>query len=128
MHTLKEYSSSTMTKLFLALFSSSVLTLSAAKQPNVVILYSDDAGYADFGFQPNCVEEMKKLTPHIDSIASDGVRLSNAYMTGCVCSPSRAGLMTGKYQQRFGYDNNLPQATKVGSTSMSPSASNTSSR
>ncbi len=86
----------------------------AADKPNIVILYSDDAGYADFGFQPNCVEEMKKLTPHIDTIARDGVRLTNAYMSGCVCSPSRAGMMTGRYQERFGYDNNLPPSFKSG--------------
>lgn len=86
----------------------------AAQKPNVVILYSDDAGYADFGFQPNCKEDMKKLTPHIDSIAMEGARFSNAYMSGSVCSPSRAGLMTGRYQQRFGYDNNLPPGSKGG--------------
>ena len=77
-------------------------------QPNIVVLFSDDAGFADFGFQPNCRPDMKKLTPHIDSIAAHGVRFSNAYMAGCVCSPSRAGLMTGRYQQRFGHDNNIP--------------------
>lgn len=82
--------------------------------PNVIILYSDDAGYADFGFQPNCAEDMQNLTPNIDSIARDGVRFTNAYMSGCVCSPSRAGLMTGRYQGRFGYDNNLPPGTKSG--------------
>ncbi len=85
-----------------------------AEQPNFVILYSDDAGYADFGFQPDCAQEMKNLTPFIDSIAKDGVRFSNAYMSGAVCSPSRAGLMTGRYQQRFGYDNNLPPGTQSG--------------
>lgn len=82
--------------------------------PNVVILYSDDAGYADFGFQPICAEDIKELTPNIDSIARDGVRLTNAYMSGCVCSPSRAGLMTSRYQGRFGYDNNLPPGTRSG--------------
>lgn len=90
------------------------LSSQAASKPNVVVIYSDDAGYADFGFQPVCAPEMKKLTPHIDSIARDGVRLSNAYMSGSVCSPSRAGLMTGRYQGRFGYDNNLPPGTKSG--------------
>ena len=82
--------------------------------PNVVILYSDDAGYADFGFQPHCTEEMRGLTPRIDSIARDGARFSNAYMSGCVCSPSRAGLMTGRYQERFGFDNNLPRNRQSG--------------
>ena len=82
--------------------------------PNVVILFSDDAGYADFGFQPGCREEMKSLTPRIDSIARDGIRFDQAYMAGSVCSPSRAGLMTGRYPQRFAYDNNLPPGTKSG--------------
>ncbi len=86
----------------------------AAANPNVVVLYSDDAGYADFGFQPNCAPEMINLTPHIDRIAEAGARFSNAYMAGSVCSPSRAGLMTGRYQQRFGYGNNLPPGTKNG--------------
>lgn len=86
----------------------------AAAKPNIVVLYSDDAGYADFGFQPNCTPEMINLTPHIDRIAKAGARFTNAYMAGSVCSPSRAGLMTGRYQQRFGYDNNLPPGTKNG--------------
>jgi len=85
-----------------------------AKAPNIIVLYSDDAGYADFGFQPNCSEDLKELTPNIDRIATEGARFSNAYMSGCVCSPSRAGLMTGIYQQRFGYDNNLPPGTQDG--------------
>ena len=86
----------------------------AAAKPNIVVLYSDDAGYADFGFQPNCTPEMINLTPHIDRIAKAGARFTNAYMAGSVCSPSRAGLMTGRYQQRFGYDNNLPPGTENG--------------
>jgi|GEM_PF-6160561 len=48
--------------------------------PNVVILFSDDAGYADFGFQPNVMPEMKNLTPYIDTLARDGARFSNAYV------------------------------------------------
>ena len=82
--------------------------LLAAQRPNIVVLFADDAGYADFGFQPGARADMKRLTPHIDSIARDGVRFSAAYMSGAVCSPSRAGLMTGRYQQRFGHDNNIP--------------------
>ncbi|MCH2587842.1 MAG: sulfatase-like hydrolase/transferase [Planctomycetales bacterium] len=82
--------------------------LMADERPNIVVLFADDAGYADFGFQPKARSDMKRLTPNIDSIARDGVRLSAAYMSGAVCSPSRAGLMTGRYQQRFGHDNNIP--------------------
>ena len=92
----------------------SVVFCQAAEKPNIVMLFSDDAGYADFGFQPNCAEDMKKLTPNIDTIAKDGVMFTNAYMSSCVCSPSRAGLMTGRYQQKFGYDNNIEPAPENG--------------
>lgn len=78
------------------------------RRPNVVVLFSDDAGYADFGFQPDATADLAPLTPNIDSIAAAGVRFTNAYMSGCVCSPSRAGLMTGRYQGRFGHEHNIP--------------------
>lgn len=78
------------------------------RPPNIVVLFSDDAGYADFGFQPAAAPDLAPLTPHIDSIAKAGVRFTNAYMSGCVCSPSRAGLMTGRYQSRFGHEHNIP--------------------
>jgi arylsulfatase A-like enzyme len=94
------------TLAFLIAFTAT--TTAADAKPNLVVLFSDDAGYADFGFQPHVRPEMKTLTPHIDSIAANGARCSNAYVSGSVCSPSRAGLMTGRYQQRFGHDNNLP--------------------
>jgi len=95
---------------FLLLAASTV----AAEQPNFVVIFSDDAGYADFGFQPDVRKEMRNLTPNIDTIARDGVRFTNAYMSGCVCSPSRAGLMTGRYQQRFGHENNVPPGEQNG--------------
>ncbi|MBU3020366.1 sulfatase-like hydrolase/transferase [Aestuariibacter sp. A3R04] len=78
---------------------------SQAKKPNIVFLFSDDAGYADFGFQGS--EEMK--TPNLDKLAQQGVKFSQAYVTDPTCGPSRAGLMTGRYQQRFGFEeNNVP--------------------
>jgi len=83
-------------------------TAASVRPPNIVLLYADDAGYADFGFQEFCAEDMKNLTPNIDSIAADGVTMTNAYMSGCVCSPSRAGMMTGRYQTRFGHEYNIP--------------------
>lgn len=83
-------------------------TTASQRPPNIVLLYADDAGYADFGFQEFCAADMKSLTPHIDSIASEGVTMTNAYMSGCVCSPSRAGMMTGRYQTRFGHEYNIP--------------------
>tara|TARA_R110002072_G_scaffold174303_4_gene329443 strand:- start:47427 stop:48803 length:1377 start_codon:yes stop_codon:yes gene_type:complete len=97
--------------LSVALAGSAQVFAQAAVQkrpPNIVLLYADDAGYADFGFQQDCAEDMARLTPHIDSIATAGVTMTNAYMSGCVCSPSRAGMMTGRYQTRFGHEFNIP--------------------
>nr|WP_320117315.1 sulfatase [uncultured Marinifilum sp.] len=77
----------------------------AQKKPNIVLLFSDDAGYADFGFQGSKV--MK--TPNLDQLAKNGVRFTQGYVTASVCGPSRAGLLTGKYQQRYGFEeNNVP--------------------
>lgn len=76
--------------------------------PNIVLIVSDDAGYADFSFQGS--ESMR--TPHIDSIAARGVRFAQGYVTASVCSPSRAGLLTGRYQQRFGHEHNFPSNSK----------------
>jgi len=74
-------------------------------QPNIVLLFADDAGYADFGFQGS--RHFKTL--HLDRLAQSGVRLSQLYVTASVCGPSRAGMLTGIYQQRFGFEeNNVP--------------------
>lgn len=91
-----------------------IVSQSRADQPNVVVLFADDAGYADFGFQASARPDMAHLTPHIDSIAAAGARFTQAYVTGAVCSPSRAGLMTGRYQERFGHETNLPPGTQSG--------------
>jgi arylsulfatase A-like enzyme len=74
----------------------------AVGRPNVVIILSDDQGYADVGCQ-GCKDVP---TPHIDSIAKNGTRCTNGYVSHPFCSPTRAGLMTGRYQQRFGHENN----------------------
>lgn len=77
----------------------------AQQKPNVVLIITDDAGYADFGFQGST--EIK--TPHLDKFAKQSMLFSQAYVTAAVCGPSRAGLLTGKYQQRFGVEeNNVP--------------------
>ncbi|MEM0983588.1 MAG: sulfatase-like hydrolase/transferase [Planctomycetota bacterium] len=67
-------------------------------RPNVVVIIADDLGYADVGF--NGLTEFG--TPHIDRIASGGIVFTNGYVTAAVCGPSRAGLITGRYQDRFG--------------------------
>jgi arylsulfatase A-like enzyme len=72
-------------------------------KPNIIILFADDAGYMDFGFTGT--DDLK--TPRIDLLASEGVVCTQGYVTASVCSPSRAGLLTGRYQQRFGHETNL---------------------
>ncbi|TWT80723.1 Arylsulfatase precursor [Planctomycetes bacterium CA13] len=71
----------------------------AEQPPNIVIVLADDLGYSDVGF--NGCKDIP--TPHIDSIAENGVRFTNGYVSFSVCGPSRAGLMTGRYQGRFGF-------------------------
>ncbi len=76
----------------------------ASVLPNVLVILVDDAGYADFGFMGS----KDLLTPHIDRLASLGTVFRDAHVTATVCSPSRAGLLTGRYQQRFGHETNSP--------------------
>lgn len=68
------------------------------RRPNILLIVADDLGYADVGFHG--VEDIP--TPHLDALAARGVRFSNGYVSGTWCSPTRAGLLTGRYQQRFG--------------------------
>lgn len=72
----------------------------AADKPNILVIVADDLGYADVGFQ-GCRDVP---TSHLDALASSGVRCTDGYATCPVCSPTRAGLLTGRYQQRFGYE------------------------
>ncbi|MCP5523772.1 MAG: sulfatase-like hydrolase/transferase [Verrucomicrobiales bacterium] len=78
-------------------------TALAADRPNFVLILADDLGYADVGFQ-GCRDIP---TPHIDSLAATGVRFTSGYAAHPFCSPTRASLMTGRYQHRFGYENNI---------------------
>jgi len=74
----------------------------AERPPNIVLLLADDLGYGELGCQGN----RQIPTPHIDSIAANGVRFTAGYVTAPYCSASRAGLLTGRYQTRFGYEFN----------------------
>ncbi len=71
-------------------------------KPNVVVLLADDLGYGELGCQGN----PQIPTPHIDSIAATGVRFTAGYVTAPNCSPSRAGLLVGRYPTRFGHEFN----------------------
>jgi arylsulfatase A-like enzyme len=73
-----------------------------SQKPNIIVIIADDLGYADVGF--NRCKDIP--TPNIDRIASNGVKFTNGYVTYSVCGPSRAGLLTGRYPQRFGYERN----------------------
>ncbi|HIF30359.1 MAG TPA: N-acetylgalactosamine 6-sulfatase (GALNS) [Planctomycetaceae bacterium] len=69
-------------------------------QPNIVIILTDDQGYADISLNPKHPKEVS--TPHMDALAKHSVAFSQGYTSGHVCSPTRAGLMLGRYQQRVG--------------------------
>ena len=74
---------------------------SATRKPNILIFFVDDMGWA----QPGCMGGKLAPTPNMDALARNGVRFPYGYVSGCVCSPSRVGIMTGRYQQRTGHDN-----------------------
>lgn len=74
--------------------------------PNIILILADDAGYADFGFMGSDFP-----TPNLDRLAESGIVFTDAHITATVCSPSRAGLITGRYQQRFGHEANIPPPT-----------------
>src|SRR5205807_3787836 len=72
------------------------------KRPNILVIVADDLGYGELSCQGN----PQIPTPNIDSLAKNGVRFTSGYVSGPYCSPTRAALMTGRYQQRFGHEFN----------------------
>ena len=91
----------TLIHALLVAASTSIL-FAADQQPNIIVLFADDLGYGELGCQGN----LEIPTPHIDSIANNGVRFTDGYVAGPNCSPSRAGLLTGRIPTRFGYEFN----------------------
>jgi arylsulfatase A-like enzyme len=77
--------------------------LAADRKPNILVILADDLGWGELGCQ-GFTKEVP--TPNIDSIAANGVRFTSGYVSGPYCSPTRAGLMTGRYQTRFGHEFN----------------------
>ncbi|MDU0352721.1 sulfatase-like hydrolase/transferase [Paraglaciecola aquimarina] len=90
------------TLYFTAIVGLLVQPVLAASKPNVIVIYSDDQGWGDAGF--NGAQDV--LTPNLDKLAADGTVFEQGYVSHPYCSPSRAGLLTGRYQQRFGHENN----------------------
>jgi len=87
--------------------------LAAERPPNILVILADDLGYSDVGFQ-GCKDIP---TPQLDALAAAGIRCTSGYVSHSFCSPTRAGLLTGRYQQRFGHENNpawLPDDPKIG--------------
>ena len=76
----------------------------AAEKPNIVILLCDDLGYGDL----SCFAHPKMRTPHLDKLAAEGVKLTHCYSSAPVCSPSRAGLLTGRIPNRLGIRDWIP--------------------
>ncbi len=93
----------------------SAVQAAESARPNIIVIVADDQGYADLGIQGG-----KDIpTPNIDSIARNGVRCTNGYVSGPYCSPTRAGLLTGRYQQRFGHEFNPGPAAASGDLGLS---------
>jgi arylsulfatase A-like enzyme len=93
--------------VFLSLLTSlscnnKLLTEKKAAKPNIIVILIDDAGYADFGFMGS----RDLQTPEIDKLAASGTIFTDAHVSSTVCSPSRAGIISGRYQQRFGFECN----------------------
>src|SRR5437016_2436764 len=78
------------------------LAQAAERKPNILIIIGDDLGYGELSCQGN----PQIPTPNIDALAKGGIRFTSGYVSGPYCSPTRAALMTGRYQQRFGHEFN----------------------
>src|SRR5262249_46483451 len=92
----------------LAISGSVVFGAADSQRPNILLIVADDLGYGELG----CQGGTEIPTPHIDSLAKGGIRCTSGYVSCPVCSPTRAGLMTGRYQQRFGHEfNPAPSVT-----------------
>ena len=83
------------------------LTASANEKPNILLILADDLGYEDVGFQGS----KRVPTQHVDWLAQNGMRFADGHVSASVCAPSRAGMLTGRYQQRFGMEGNCPPPT-----------------
>ncbi len=81
----------------------------AQGKPNLLLIVADDMGYGDL----SCYGSKQISTPNLDRLAAGGVRCTDGYVSSSVCAPSRAGLMTGRYGSRFGFEHNLSKPAHV---------------
>jgi len=92
-----------MRRAYLLILSFICTTAFATEKPNILIILADDLGYADVGYHGS----KEAITPNIDALANSGIFFTAGYSAAPVCGPSRAGLLTGRYQNRFGYQDNI---------------------
>ena len=103
-HTLNRLSLCVMTLLISSL---GAFAQSTTQPPNILLILADDMGYGDL----RCMGSQHLRTPNLDQLAASGVLCTQAYVASAVCSPSRAGLITGRDPRRFGYEGNLNQTS-----------------
>ncbi len=94
--------------LFIAILSFGLLP-ALAEKPNILLIVADDMGYGDL----SCYGSKQIKTPNLDRLAKNGVRCTDGYVSNAVCAPSRAGLLTGRYGSRFGFEHNLSQPSHI---------------
>src|SRR4249920_1064615 len=85
-------------------------SLAQPRKPNIIVIVADDLGFGDLSIHGST--DLK--TPNIDALANSGVRCTNGYVSCPVCAPTRAGIMTGRYQQRFGLEFNPAPGSTAG--------------
>jgi arylsulfatase A-like enzyme len=92
----------TLSALFFTGLASSLPEAPTTEKPDILVILTDDLGYGDLG-----VHGGKSVpTPNIDALAASGIRLTSGYSSAPICGPSRAGLISGRYQNRFGFEHN----------------------
>ena len=96
--------------MFLGLLAALAIPAHAERKPNILLIVADDLGWGELTSQ-GFTKDIP--TPNIDSISANGVRFTNGYVSGPYCSPTRAGLLTGHYQQRFGHEFNPGPPTEA---------------
>ncbi|MFT4539343.1 MAG: arylsulfatase A-like enzyme [Planctomycetota bacterium] len=93
----------------LLLMAAPITAAFAAERPNLLLIVADDMGYGDL----SSYGSLQIQTPHLDRLAQSGVRCTDGYVSNSVCAPSRAGLLTGRYGSRFGFEHNLSHPSHV---------------
>src|SRR5215208_1216878 len=98
--------------ILILMLAAPMLVAQTTSRPNVVLIMTDDVGYGDFGVYG--APDIR--TPNIDRLAREGVRFTDFYANAPTCTPTRAGLISGRYQQRYALERPLSGVTTVDSS------------